>query len=230
MTTLKDVQRALLVRGYDIGPAADDGLGGPATYGAMLRAINEHVPLPPVVKPPKVADPIGMVPMVWMPWAQMERIIVHWTVGRHEANSTDRAHYHLIIEGEGNLVRGVHSIVANESAADGDYAAHVSGLNTGSIGVSLCGMLGAKESPFDAGSFPITRKQWDVLPMVLADLCRRYAIPVTRQTVLTHAEVQPTLGVKQRGKWDITRLPWDDGVRGALVVGNQMRAAVTALL
>lgn len=230
MTTLKDVQRALLARGYDIGKGRDDGLPGPATYGAMLRALNEHVPLPIAVQPPPVAAPIGIVPMAWMPWARMERIIVHWPVGRHQASVTDRKHYHVLIEGEGNLVRGVHPISDNQSAADGVYAAHVLGLNTGSIAVALCGMLGAKESPFDAGPFPILRKQWETLPLVLADLCRRYAIPVTMQTVLTHAEVQPTLGVKQRGKWDITRLPWDPATRGALVVGNQMRAAVSAAL
>ena len=73
-------------------------------------------------------------------------------------------------------------------------------------------MLGAREAPFDAGSQRINEAQIEALAQLVANLCRRYGIPVTRATVLTHAEVQPTLGVRQRGKWDITWLP--SSVRG----------------
>jgi N-acetyl-anhydromuramyl-L-alanine amidase AmpD len=155
----------------------------------------------------------------------MERVVFHWTAGSNKASATDKEHYHILIEGDGKLIRGDPAIDKNVSPVKPGYAAHTRGLNSGSIGVSLCGMAGATESPFNAGRTPITRIQWEILSTVLADLCRRYSIPVTRGTVLSHAEVQPTLGVAQRGKWDITRLPWDEGVRGALVVGNLMRAA-----
>jgi hypothetical protein len=66
--------------------------------------------------------------------------------------------------------------------------------------------------------------------VLVADLCRTYGIPVTRETVLTHAEVEPTLGVKQRGKWDLTRLPFRRDLVGALPVGDYMRERVLQIL
>jgi N-acetyl-anhydromuramyl-L-alanine amidase AmpD len=167
-----------------------------------------------------------MVPEDWMPRCSMKRIIVHWTAGRGKASGLDKAHYHLMIEGDGKLVLGKHSIEDNASTREGDYAAHTRACNTGSIGVALCGMMEARESPFDPGDEPINEVQWGTLIEVLKDLCGRYQIEVERETVLSHAEVQPTLGIKQSGKWDIARLPWDDSIRGALAVGDLMRKQV----
>ena len=76
----------------------------------------------------------------------------------------------------------------------------------------------------------MTAKHWDVLPAVLADLCQRYGIPVTPKTVLSHAEVQGTLGIKQRGKWDISKLAFDPLVVGPDACGGLMRGAVSRLL
>ncbi|HYI27566.1 MAG TPA: N-acetylmuramoyl-L-alanine amidase [Bradyrhizobium sp.] len=229
MTTTLDVQRALLARGYDIGRAGADGDMGPATLGAMLKAL-ETIPLPVATVAPVPSVPAGVVPADWMPWARMQRIIIHWSAGANKVSAIDRKHYHLILDGEGNLVRGDHSIADNVSTGDGKYAAHTLGLNSGSIGVSLAGMAGATESPFQPGKSPITRAQWEKLPLVLADLCRRYAINVAATTVLSHAEVEKTLGIKQRGKWDIARLPFDPSIVGAKAVGDQFRAATKALL
>lgn len=228
MTTVLDVQRALLARGYDLGRYGADGDIGPTTLGAILKALANLPVLAP--EPPKASTPLGMVPAEWMPWAKMQRIVVHWTGGGNTASGLDREHYHILIEGNGWLQRGKLSIADNESAADGKYAAHTLGCNTGSIGVSLCGMAGARKSPFDRGDHPITRAQWDILPPVLADLCRRYAINPAPTTLLSHAEVQGTLGIRQRGKWDITRLPWDLSAVGAVAIGDRFRAATRALL
>ena len=52
---------------------------------------------------------------------------------------------------------------------------------------------------------------------LVANLALHYKIPVTPQTILTHAEVQPTLGIKQRGKWDVTRIPYRSDLVGASV-------------
>jgi hypothetical protein len=49
-------------------------------------------------------------------------------------------------------------------------------------------------------------------------------------TILTHAEVEPNLRIKQKGKWDITRLPFDDTVRGHAPVGDKLRREVAAAL
>lgn len=228
MNTVLDVQRALIARGYSLAPYGADGEIGPTTCSAILDALSK-IPVTTTI-PPKVVNPVSAVPLDWMPWAKMQRIIVHWTGGANKASGLDKEHYHILIEGDGNLVRGTHTIADNESAADGRYAAHTRGCNTGSIGVSLCGMAGAKESPFNAGSQPITAKQWGVLAGILSDLCRRYAINPGPTTVLSHAEVQGTLGIAQNGKWDIATLPFDPGIKGAKAIGDQMRAAVKARL
>lgn len=160
----------------------------------------------------------------------MKRIIVHWTAGTNKANDLDRQHYHFIIEGDGKIVRGKHQISDNLSVSDGNYAMHTAGCNKDSIGVSLAGMAGAVEQPFNAGKYPITREQWAVLISLVADLCDEYGIKVSRSTVLSHAEVEAELGVKQAGKWDIARLPWNASIVGAHNVGDSLRAAVSAML
>lgn len=172
-----------------------------------------------------------VIPAGWMPAAQIERVVFHWTAGTDKASKLDRQHYHLLIEGDGKLVRGIPSIALNSKPkAKAGYAAHTRNCNTGSIGVSLCGMGGAVESPFSAGKWPLTKAQWDVLADVLAELCEFYQIPVTPQTVLSHAEVQGTLGIAQRQKWDIARLPFDPSLKGAKAVGDHLRLLVKVRL
>ena len=156
----------------------------------------------------------------------LKRTITHWTAGGNRANDSDLEHYHFVTEHDGKVVKGREEPDDNIVTTDGDYARHVLNLNTGSIGVAMAGMHGAVESPFDAGPSPITEKQFEAHCLLLAELHRQYSIPITRTTCLTHAEVEPTLGVKQRGKWDITRLPFKPEIRGAIPVGDYMRERV----
>lgn len=202
-----------------------DGVVGPKTEAALLAAATNIARYPGGPSP-------GIVPREWMPAASMEGIVVHWTAGAHRASGLDRSHYHLLIEADGKLVRGTPSITLNDaSGLRPGYAAHTLNCNTGWIGVSLCCMAGAMENPFNAGSAPMTRVQWNRLAEVCADLCRRYRIPVSPRTLLSHAEVQDTLGIKQRAKWDITRLAFEqDGIVGAKACGDRLRAAVLALI
>lgn len=176
----------------------------------------------------------ALIPADWLPAANPKRTVVHWTAGAYTASALDRRHYHILIEGDGHLVLGAYPISANDSTLDDDgYAAHTRGLNTGSIGVALCAMAGATAEPFrDSPMYPVTAEQWTALTGVLADLCTRYAIPVGRRTLLTHAEVQPTLGVSQAGKWDIRVSPTDTPtrLRGAVEAGDDLRALVNAEL
>lgn len=158
----------------------------------------------------------------------MKRIIIHWSAGGHWATATDREHYHFVIEGDGSIVDGVHAPEANAVIGNGkSYAAHTRNANTGSIGVALAAMRGAVERPFNPGPSPITDKQLTALSRLCARLCRKYQISVTRQTVLTHAEVQPTLGIQQRGKWDITWLPDMDKPGDAVKVGDRLRKMIS---
>lgn len=170
-----------------------------------------------------------IVPKDWLPVCSMKRIICHWTAGGYKATSLDRAHYHILIEDDGKLVRGTHSIADNVSTADAVYAAHTARCNTGSIGVTVCCMAGAQASPFQPGTFPMTQKQWEVMARVVAELCRFYAIPVTPQTVLGHGEVEVYLGIPQSGKWDPMVLPWAPDM-SKTQVGNHFRALVQRAL
>ncbi|MEM1200711.1 MAG: N-acetylmuramoyl-L-alanine amidase, partial [Pseudomonadota bacterium] len=169
------------------------------------------------------------LPDTWKPPANMKRIILHWTAGGHKASGLDRHHYHILVEGDGNLVLGKFSIQANENPVRGGYAAHTRGTNTGSIGISACSMRGAKESPFTQGPSPMTKVQWDTMMAAVADLCRAYNIAVTPQTVLGHGEVQKNIGNKQSGKWDPLKLPWDKSASEDKV-GDLIRTQVSQLL
>ncbi len=142
----------------------------------------------------------------------MKRIVLHWTGGAYTASELDRAHYHLLIEGDGTLVPGVHRIACNGAPAREPRASHTRNCNTGSIGVAVCCMAGATERPFSAGRFPMTQLQWETMARVVAELCARFDISVGTTTVLGHGEVQSVLSIPQRGKWDPLVLPWAPNV------------------
>lgn len=161
------------------------------------------------------------IPAAWLPSCSMKRVVLHWTCGHRLANDTDREHYHLLIEHAGTgvrIIRGEHPIDDNVSTADDDYAAHTRGCNTGSIGLALCGMMHCRESPFAPGPVPFSREQWDLMCRAAAQLCRAYAIPCDERHVLAHGEVQATLGIRQLGKWDPMRLPWQPVLAPAAVM------------
>lgn len=233
-TTVQDLQRRLIALGFPLPRFGADGDPGGETIAAMDKALDELVKrrggADPALSPVR-SFPAYTIPADWMPDAKMQRVIVHWTAGTHVASENDRSHYHVLLEGSGKPVRGTPSIKLNEVVKTGSgYAAHTLNCNTGSIGVSMCCMGGAVESPFSAGKYPMTLEQWDAMTWAVADLCRRYSIPVTDKAVLTHAEVQNNLGVPQRGKWDVTRLAFDPSVVGAKACGDKMRAEVRAKL
>ena len=93
----------------------------------------------------------------------MKRLILHWSAGAHKVTETDKAHYHFIIDGAGNVCAGRHPVEANENPIKGKYAAHTLNCNTGSIGVAVAAMAGAVERPFNPGKQPITEAQVDAL-------------------------------------------------------------------
>lgn len=204
MNTL-DIQARLMARGFDSGPI--DGLMGPKTKAATDkfhrktgRTIREDF------------HPSGL-----------HRIIMHWTAGAAGVIDLERRHYHLIIGQDARVYAGDHAPEANADISDGRYAPHTRALNTGSIGVAMDGMHGAVERPFSAGSAPITWHMVAVMAETVADLCVTYDIPLSRYTVLTHAEVQPTLGIWQRAKWDICWLPGMPAAGEAVTIGGKIR-------
>ena len=241
-STLQKTQKRMLLLGFslpkygadgDYGKEADDAFNSALDELEKLRGLVLSPPtsLPPAIPTTSIDTRERTIQASWMPDAKITGIVFHWTAGQNKASDLDRSHYHVLIEGDGKHVRGVPSIDLNSlPEKKPGYAAHTLNCNTGFIGVSLCGMAGAVEIPFSAGKQPITRVQWDELANVLAQLCKRYGIKVSRKTVLSHAEVQTNLGIKQKGKWDIARLPFDTSIQGAVAIGDQMRAMVQSKL
>ena len=161
----------------------------------------------------------------------LQRIILHWTAGADGVNETESDSYNFIVGRDGSVTNGSHPPEAQVPPLKyGHYAAHTLNCNSYSIGVSLDAMADAKEVPFNAGKYPITEEQLGAAAQLVASLCLKYGIPVTRETVLSHAEVQRTLGIAQRQKWDISWLPGMEKPGDAIVVGDKLRRMVSDAL
>lgn len=172
-----------------------------------------------------------VIPEDWMPEGVLKRIVTHWTAGANCPSPEDLDSYHVLIDRVGHVHRGEHAITDNLSTADGDYAAHTRGLNTGSIGLALCGMAGAHQQPFAPGRFPLTRPQWNQAIIAASDLCRRYRIEPDERGLLMHCEVERVYHVPQAGKWDIACLPFERGEAWEeLTPGQELRERVKRLL
>lgn len=137
----------------------------------------------------------------------MKRIIIHWTAGTYKPNATDLEHYHYLIDSNGEVVYGKHKVEDNENCNDGNYAAHTGGGNTGSIGISICGMANFKNRN-SVGDYPLTKVQCERCFKLIAELSKKYKISINPQNVMTHYE----FGIKHpntssAGKIDIIYLP-----------------------
>ena len=142
----------------------------------------------------------------------IKRIIIHWTAGGYYPNLTDLQHYHKLIDENGKIYNGKFPISANEVCKNDKngnalYAAHTGGGNTGSIGVSMCGMRGFS-GRVNVGKYPLKKIQCEACFKLCAELCKEYNIIISSQTVMTHYE----FGLAHRntsscGKIDIIYLP-----------------------
>lgn len=193
---VRTLQARCAALGFWPGPI--DGKMGPRTRAAeaAAREAQSRKGLP-------LVHPSGITRVHW-----------HWTAGGHQANSTDRAAYHGLIEGDGRIVW---------AAPDAAVRAHTRNANTGAIGLSMCCMVGAIERPFTWGGAPMTAIQLQTMVRETARICRQYDIPPTRWSTLSHAEVQPSLGIVQSQKWDITVLPGMERPGDPLTVGDKIR-------
>lgn len=159
----------------------------------------------------------------------MNRLIWHHTGGGYTPSPLDLRHYHGVIDGDGQVVPGLHPVSANapgQPLRPGRYAAHTRGLNTGSIGLSVAAMAGAQwRDPFGSTRHPVRPVQIDALIVESARLCLRHGIAPHRRTTLSHAEVETTLGVRQEEKWDFDYPPrGGPGPRDPLAIGDELRA------
>ncbi|WP_218132125.1 peptidoglycan recognition protein family protein [Roseicitreum antarcticum] len=158
----------------------------------------------------------------------MNRLTWHHTGGGYVPNAIDLAAYHGVIDGDGGFVQGLHQIEANapgQAMRPGAYAAHTARLNTGNIGISVASMAGGKwADPRASRAFP-KPEQIDALMNNSARLCVAYGIAPDPRFTLTHAEVEPTLGVKQRQKWDFDYPVGfvKTNTRDPVAIGNELR-------
>lgn len=137
----------------------------------------------------------------------MKRIIIHWTAGTYQPNEKEFQSYHYLINGDGLTIEGKHSPEDNLNCNDGNYAAHTGGGNTGSIGVAMCGMAGFVNSK-RVGKYPLKKEQVEACFAKVAELCKKYNIPITKSTVMTHYEFgQMNPKTSSSGKIDIIYLP-----------------------
>lgn len=157
----------------------------------------------------------------------IKRIIIHWTAGVYKPNNIELQAYHYLITGDGETIRGKYTPQDNENCQDGRYAAHTGGGNTGSIGVSLCGMLGYEKGKPNSTRYPLKFSQCEACWKKVAELCKLYNIKVTPETVMTHYEFglnHPN--TTSRGKIDIEYLPPYPNERKERI-GNFIRNKVT---
>lgn len=103
------------------------------------------------------------------------KIYWHWTAGRYEQDFSD---YHICIHGDGTVVK----------TRDFDVRpAATWHRNSGSIAIALDCCYNAK--PDDMGDYPPTDEQIEVLSMVTAAICDELGIEITKDNVMTHAEI-----------------------------------------
>lgn len=151
-----------------------------------------------------------------------QRIVMHWTAGTYDVSEKDKNSYHEIVSGDGERVLGNYRPEANNDVSDGHYAAHVKKFNTGSIGLSMACMKDAEESPFKKGRSPMKEEQLSVFIDMVAEYAFIYDIPIDREHVLSHEEVDITHGIPQ-DKWDIMWLPDMSKPKDAVFVGDRLR-------
>lgn len=140
----------------------------------------------------------------------INRVHWHWTGGNHIPSDFDRRAYNELFDNMGNLYDGGSPAQQQAFYQPGRVGvSHTLNGNSNAIGLAIAAMGNASErgGKVEAGRFPVT---WDAIDGMLertAEHCRAFDIKVSPWTTLTHAEVQPNIGIRQNNKWDIRVLP-----------------------
>jgi len=186
-----------------------DGVYGPNTKQHVQEAMRVKD-----VKMPHELFTKGIRGIVW-----------HWTAGASGIIDLERDSYNWLFDTEGRIYKGLHTVTdqVNYDWRKDIGASHTKSMNTGWLGLSLDAMAGAKESPLEWGFNPITWKGIDAMLDHTMDLCESYDIPISPWTTLSHAEVQQTLGITQRFKWDYKVLHGYTHAKDARLVGDELR-------
>jgi len=118
-------------------------------------------------------------------------IILHWTAGNHKPNATDKQHYQLLIDGDGNEI-------TNLPIGTG---ANTAGMNSITYNIACCGGLSIS---------PLTKVQCEAMFKAAAQAIRRYDLKL--EDVFTHYEIGELCKAHTKGeKPNITGLlPWNN--------------------
>ena len=209
--TTRILQGRLAALGHHPGPI--DGVWGPRTQRARDEAFERYG----VSRHEDLFHPSGIHRVHW-----------HWTAGAYGVIGIEHRSYNKLINPDGSCVDGEFPVLAQANYAPGRAASHTRNFNPYAVGISMDCMAGARESPFERGTAPMTWRQVQGMIRETANLCEEFWIPATKFSTLSHAEVQPTFGVAQRFKWDITWLPDMDRPGDPVEVGDRLRAMLLA--
>jgi len=138
----------------------------------------------------------------------MKRIIYHWSGGSYQPNSTDKLHYHFIVDDKGVVFEGKFKPENNLCCKGNQYAMHTGGGNTASIGIAFAGMFGFS-SKLSVGRFPLTKIQCEKGFELGATLAKKYSLNLDdKLSIQTHYGFgQRNLKTTSAGKIDIICLP-----------------------
>jgi hypothetical protein len=206
-----DLQARCAALGFNPGPI--DGVRGKRTNAARDMAMQKRA----VISEAALFHASGL-----------HRINLHWTAGASGVIQLERKAYNGLVDHDGNRHYGVHSFEDQARYAVGVRgASHTRNSNTGCIGLAVDAMAGATEVPFDKGTAPATWDQIEEMCTWAAELALQYDIPVTRYSIMMHSEVQPTLGIRQKWKWDLNWLPDMDRPGDPIECGDRLRNLIS---
>lgn len=164
----------------------------------------------------------------------MNRITGHHAASGYTPSKEALKAYHRVINGDGEVIAGNHSISDNAPGrplTPGTYAAHTWKLNSGNIGVAILAMRNAQWANPSGGTNPVLLRQVDAYCKEVATLAIDYNITSDRRFILTHAEVQPTLGVTQKNKWDFDYDPrYRSKSRDPIAIGDELRQEISRIM
>lgn len=138
----------------------------------------------------------------------LSKICLHWSAGASYPCEVDLKAYHFLVDKDGKVYAGHFKPECNIICKPNQYAMHCGGGNTGCIGLSVLGMAGFNLKDKKT-KYPLTKIQVEAFCKLAAELCIKYGIKVSPETVFTHHE----FGLKHPkttsyGKIDFTYLPF----------------------
>lgn len=159
----------------------------------------------------------------------LSKICLHWSAGASYPCDADTKAYHYMVDKDGKVYQGFFKPESNIICKPNQYAMHCGGGNTGCIGISALGM-----AEFDLKNkktkYPLTKIQVENYCKLAAQLCIKYGIKVSPETVFTHYEFgQKHPKTTSYGKIDFTYLPFLPNL-GKDEVGDYLRKEINEFI